>query len=316
MQVQKRPSRPELDILRLAPGLDARRGHPAIWEKLLSYHTYEAAHRQTERIYADVPDQPLPVNTFVHAGFRTYDRQTIWRLTPQGVEDYSPLITVDFRPQTRGDEWALEQLYRRIVPKKVQAAEGMQDGGSLRPPILGWWQGGSYSNYVLVEHGEVRGSAQIVRGSRGNWLQLWTDFTDPDVAGIHQLLRFSLTAISRRSSRLPVYIAVREHHGALGSVLSDYNFAPVTDRAKMVKHVFQWLREAAHAGPATLETAPNIATAPFDLGGNCHARNAHFEYSTPRSAVPVGKFQVDKIEFVPDDRSAQGEKLMLEHSLG
>ena len=76
LQVQKRPGRPELDIVRLAPGLDARRGHPAIWEKLLSHHTYEAANRRIERIYADVPDQPLPVSTFTHAGFRTYDRQT------------------------------------------------------------------------------------------------------------------------------------------------------------------------------------------------------------------------------------------------
>ena len=268
LQVQKRPGRPELDTVYLAPGLDARRGHPAIWEKLLSYHTYEAANRQIQRIYADVPDQPLPVSTFAQAGYRTYDRQTIWRLTPHGVDDYSGQITADFRPQISVDEWALEELYRRNVPKAVQAAEGMQNGDSMRPPILSWWQGGSCASYVLTENGDVRGSIQIVHGSRGSWLQPWCDFTDPDIEVMHQLMRFALTALNHWSSRLPVYVAVREHHGALGSVLSDYSFAPVTDRAMMVKHVFQWLREATHASYAAMEAAPTVATAPFDMGGN------------------------------------------------
>ena len=178
LQVQKRPGRPELDIVFLAPGLDARRGHPAIWEKLLSHHTYEAANRRIERIYADVPDQPLPVSTFAHAGYRAYDRQTIWRLTPQALDDYSHPLSADFRPQSSADEWALDALYRRVVPKEVQAAEGMQDGQRCRPPILGWWQGGSYASYVLVDRGDVAGSVQIVRGDRGNWLKsgatIWT----------------------------------------------------------------------------------------------------------------------------------------------
>lgn len=266
LQVRKRPARPEMDIVYLAPGLDARRGHPAIWEKLLSHHTYEAANRRIERIYADVPDQPLPVSTFSHAGYRTYDRQSIWRLAPQVLDDYSFLLNVNFRPQSAGDEWALQELYARIVPQAVQAAEGVRNGESVRPPILGWSQGGACASYVLVEHGEIRGSVQIVRGKYGVWLQLWCDFLDPDVTHMHQLLRFALTFVKRKSLNVPVYIAVREHHGALGTVLGDYGFAPVTDRAKMVKHVFQWVREAAYEAPAAMETAPRVATAPFDLG--------------------------------------------------
>ncbi len=269
LQAQKRPGRPELDIVFLAPGLDARRGHPAIWEKLLSHHTYEAANRRIERIYADVPDQPLPVSTFNHAGYRVYERQTIWRLTPQALDDYSSRLSADFRPQSGADEWALDALYRRVVPKEVQAAEGMQNGNSIRSPILGWWQGGSCASYVLLDRGDVRGSVQIVRGSRGNWLQLWCDFLDTDMTHMNQLLSFALTVINSRATgrtaNMPVYIAVREHHGALGTVLGDYGFAPVTDRAKMVKHVFQWLREAARAQPATMETTATVVTAPFDL---------------------------------------------------
>ena len=55
IQVQKRPRRPEYDINLLAPALDTPSGHPAIWEKLLSYTISEAAHHQTELLYVDVP---------------------------------------------------------------------------------------------------------------------------------------------------------------------------------------------------------------------------------------------------------------------
>ncbi len=270
LQVQRRPGRPELDVVHLSPGLDARRGHPAIWEKLLSFQTYEAAKHKIERVYADVPDQPLPVNTFTQTGYRTYTRQSIWRMTPAGTEDFSRHSTYDFRSQTAQDEWALAELYRRNVPQPVQMAEGMLNGDAVHPPILSWWQGGSSCSYVLTENGEVRGSIQIARGNRGNWIQPWYDFTDPDTETVHELIRFALTALHRWSSRLRVYAAVREYHGSMGSALEEYNFAPVTDRAKMVKHVHQWLREAAHAPHAAMETAPSIAAVPFDMNASGH----------------------------------------------
>jgi len=265
LQVQKRPGRPETDIARLAPGLDTPTGHPAIWEKLLSQYAQEAARLHIERIYADVPDQPLPVNTLTHVGYRTYLRQTIWRLSAQGVEDYTRGDNVEIRPQVKADEWALKQLYRRIVPEAVQLAEGMASGDALRPPILDWWHGGAYSNYLLVERGEVRGSIQVAQGRNSYWLQLWADYIDTDPSVIHQLLRFALGAIKRRSFRQPVYTTVCDYQGGLGAILMDYGFAPVTDRAKMVKHVAQWVRVPVSAAVPALENVPNVVAAPFRL---------------------------------------------------
>ena len=107
LQVKKRPGRPELDIVLLAPGLDSPEGHPAIWEKLLAHHSQEAIRQEVVRLYVDVPDQPLPVSTFTHVGFRTYARQTIWRLAPHGVEDYGDQIDGQIRPQARGGRVAV-----------------------------------------------------------------------------------------------------------------------------------------------------------------------------------------------------------------
>ena len=79
LQAQKRPGRPESDILLLTPALDTAHGHPAIWEKLLSHYSSEATQQKIARIYADVPDQPIVVNTLMHVGFRVYTRQTVGR---------------------------------------------------------------------------------------------------------------------------------------------------------------------------------------------------------------------------------------------
>ncbi len=160
---------------------------------------------------------------------------------------------------------AQTSFYRRIVPEAIQLAEGMASGDALRPPILDWWHGGAYSNYLLVERGEVRGSIQVAQGRNSYWLQLWADYIDTDPSVIHQLLRFALGAIKRRSFRQPVYTTVCDYQGGLGAILMDYGFAPVTDRAKMVKHVAQWVRVPVSAAVPALENVPNVVAAPFRL---------------------------------------------------
>jgi hypothetical protein len=79
LQMVRRSERPEADLLWLAPSLDAPNGHPAIWNKLLSHLAHDAGSQGIERIYADVPDQPLLVNTFAAVGFQPFCRQTVWR---------------------------------------------------------------------------------------------------------------------------------------------------------------------------------------------------------------------------------------------
>ncbi|MCC6455223.1 MAG: hypothetical protein IT328_09800 [Caldilineaceae bacterium] len=269
LQVQKRPGRPEAEITSLAPGLDAARGHPVIWEKLLSYYNAVAAQQQITRIYVDVPDQPLPVNTFSHVGFRTYARQSIWRLARHELTTYPHPNPTNIRPQTKADEWALRQLYTRVVPQSVQVAEGVDGPTPVKPPILDWWQVGASSSFVLEQRGDVVGAVQIVYGQRGYWLQLWADFYNPDSHVVHQLVRHSLATIAQedvqRSVNQPVYVGVCDYHGSLGTLLSDYGFAPITDRAKMVRPVMQWVRELALEPSVILKRTAPVIGAPFIL---------------------------------------------------
>ena len=127
-----------------------------LFGRSLSQYAQEAARLHIERIYADVPDQPLPVNTLTHVGYRTYSRQTIWRLSAQGVEDYTRGNNVEIRPQVKADEWALKQFYRRIVPEAIPISRGhgvLGDAASADSGLVAWRR---HSTYLLVERGEVR----------------------------------------------------------------------------------------------------------------------------------------------------------------
>lgn len=263
LQAQKRPGRHEADLLLLAPALDTSRGHPAIWEKLLSHYSNEATQQGIARLYVDVPDQPLPVASFTHVGFRVYTRQTIWRLPATGLSWFGDQLADNVRPQQKDDDWGLRRLYARVTPQPVQQAEGQQMHELVNPPILDWWQPFVRTSFVLLEKNQIEGCIRIGYGQRGIWLQIWVDTTSPDSTPIHQLLRFALTEIWKHNARKPIYLGVRDYHGALGTVLSDYGFAPFTDRAKMVKHLLQWIKATESAMNPLLETVPDAVAAPY-----------------------------------------------------
>jgi hypothetical protein len=264
LQAQKRHGRPEADILLLAPALDTTWGHPVIWQKLLAYYINEAPQSQVTRVYADVPDQPLLVNTFSQVGFRVYARQTIWRLADYTLATLPIAHTQSIRPQNRQDEWALQRLYDRVTPSTVQQVKGFDADLAVKSPILDWWHAGTQKSYVLEEKGEIQGCVQVAYGPSGVWVQLWADMHQPDTHFVHDLIRFGLTVIRQDQVQLPIYVGVNEYDGALGTILSDYGFAPFTDRARMVKQLVQWVKTVVPTlAPVALEAVGEVAPTPY-----------------------------------------------------
>ena len=247
LQAQKRVGRPEADILFLAPALDDSAGHPVIWKKLLNHYAQEAAQQQIERIYADAPDQPLPVSTFAQVGFKVYARQTIWRLVHYPGQRPLTDAEASIRLQLPADNWGLAQLYRRMTPAAVRLAQGEETDEGEQSPILRCARLNGCLSFVMERQGEIVGCVQIRNGRRGVWLDLWADMLDPKQDVIRALLNQALVVVREQSMRLPVYIGVCDYHGGLGSVLEEYGFAPFTDRARMVKAVKQWVRDPALA---------------------------------------------------------------------
>lgn len=259
LQAQKRPGRPEADILALAPALDTPSGHPAVWEKLLSYYLHDAALQGIQRIYVDAPDQPLPVRTFANVGFQVYQRQTIWRLVASDVIDYSDGPPATIRPQQSRDEWGLLRLYSLVTPKAIQAAEGAFGDTAADPPILQRWFTGEFRSFVLLDGGEIAGCIQAAIGSTGVWLHLWANLQRADGLVPRQLLFYALKALGQLNERRPIYIPVAEHHGGVTPLLTELGFAPFTDQAKMVRPIVQWAMEVEPVRTAPLEVAHEAA---------------------------------------------------------
>ena len=239
IQLRKRLNRPEADIVFLTPDLAAPNGHPAIWQKLIPHAVHAATKMDILRVYVDLPDQPLPVETVSHVGFSLYCRETILRLSrPRPTAD----IWTDVRAETPQDAWALQQLYARSTPKPVQQAEGIQaESDESKPPILQGWLPGDSDGFVLLEQGEILGYLRITEGVRGVWLDVWLD---PGFrpGQFNQLIHFASAHLHRTHVFKPIYIGVRDYQGGLKGVLGDFGFAPVTDRVRMVKHVMAWAK--------------------------------------------------------------------------
>ncbi|MEX1021072.1 MAG: hypothetical protein WDZ49_15530, partial [Litorilinea sp.] len=298
LQARRRKARREVDILCLAPTLVSAEGHPAIWEKLLGHYNQVAAQQRIERIFADVDDQPLPVATFSHAGYRVYSRQTIWRLSPHRIDDYAGVISAYIRPQAAADRWGLTRLYAQTVPKPVQMAEGA-GGANAAPPIFHWPHCGVCTAYVLEENQEIHGLIQIVEGQRGVWFQLWVDSNNPNPYRIHELLRYGLSVLHRRAVHKPVYVGVHDYQRGLNAALTDYGFAPVTDLARMVRPVTQWVRDVQTVTAHRLETSPQIAIAPFDAPPLARKHVPHFQAVTPTEGAPGRQPPCGKSVFEP-----------------
>jgi len=262
LQVRHNPTTRDAEILCLAPSLDAPLGHPAIWNKLLSNLIHDAGGLGFERIYADVPDQPLLVNTFSAVGFEPFCRQVIWRsfepaaaLNPQRAKQIAS-------PRLAADDWDLAQLYLRTVPEQVRSAEGLT-GERATTAIIENLRPEQGVIYVIRADGELTGAFQLQRGQRGTWLRIWGDTLQPDGHDLRILLTQAALVVVESRSPTPLYFASSDFQGGLGIILDELGFAPFCDRVRMVKQVVKWVRESVPSPAAVVETTSEIMPTTF-----------------------------------------------------
>ena len=284
LQTQKRSGAPEVDIVCLAPGLDSPTGHPAIWNKLLSHFLQNLMQNGIERIYANVSDQPLPVNTFAGVGFQVYARQTIWRLFSPDATRCPQLCGSDFRPKSEADNLPLIMLYLRTVPARVQQAEGWVESQNTLPPFLRSWSAEHGLTFVLLSQNVICGAVRITTGRRGSWLEWWADTLTPDESVVSQLFAIGLNLIAENGWATPVYTTVEDYHGGITPILGDLGFAPSSDRVRMVKYVVKWVRETATAPVGVIETTSEVVPSPYAPPDTVHfSAHAHTSLHSNRN---------------------------------
>ncbi len=256
IQLRIRPHTHEADVTLLSPALDARRGHPAIWQKLLTCSAQHIFRHNVCRLFSDLPDQPLLVNTFRQAGFAPLTQVTVWRLDSASLA----LSDVNLRPQRPADAPDLEKLYQRITPLPIQQLEtGLATDHPEEdriPPILSNPHPVHMSGYALDDDRGpgLAGCVQILWGKSGAWIRLWVDTNDPDMRNARLLLDFALQRIEEAPRVRRACIGVRAYQTGINALLSDYGFAPFTDRMFMVRNILQWQRRAVDHRMPALET--------------------------------------------------------------
>ena len=263
LQIVRRTDRPEADLLWLAPSLDAPNGHPAIWNKLLSHLAHEAGSQGIERVYADVPDQPLLVNTFAAVGFQPFCRQTIWRCFDPSAVIVEADVASAAHPRTSGDDWDLLRLYVATVPEPVQSAEGAIGAPEGVAPIVENLRPDLGVTIVVRTAHELVGAFQLLRGVHGTWLQIWIDTLQPDPRNVRTLFGHALTIVTHQQWPAPLYFAASDFQAGLDGLLDELGFAPFRDRVRMVKHVIKWVRESVSNPIPVVETAGEVAPPSF-----------------------------------------------------
>ena len=112
------------------------------------------------------------------------------------------------------------------------------------------------SGYVLDDDRGpgLAGSVQLLWGKRSAWIRLWVDTNNPDPHNARLLLEFALQRIDEAPHVNRAYIGVRAYQTGLNAHLSDYGFAPFTDRMLMVRNILQWQRRTVDHRIPKLET--------------------------------------------------------------
>ncbi len=245
-QLMKRASRPEADLLHIAPAAPFaetdERTIEVIWNRLLGHCSLAAASHSLQRIFASAPEGCFEQTSLKQAGFSHYARERIYRLVTAPV---TAERAAGIRPQLPRDSWALQRLYARGTPRLVQQAEGAM-GGNAGAPLLSWWEPHEWDGLVWEPAGEVRGAVQVHRGRAGHWLRVLgaNELSAREVRLLigQGLQRLTEKVAPRDGSDDAVYVTVRDYDVNLSAALTGFGFALFMERARMVKHTSAGVR--------------------------------------------------------------------------
>lgn len=256
VQMRERRTRPEADVLFMAPALTDD-VNSNVWHHLLTHLCRQAGERGIERLFARPPEGGEEAHLFSQVGFNVYTREDVFRLTSGNQTKASPVPGVNIRPYRSEDIIAVQQLYTAVASRLVQQAENAPGQGRLSPLDV-WSTTGDRGGYILEKQGEVVGYLTPSRPGRiGHWLYVLLHPQAYDHAS--DLLAHGLATLQDAPPR-PIYCGVREYQGGLRAVLEDMGFQRFASRALMVKHITVRVTDPVRAMRPALDKRAEITT--------------------------------------------------------
>ena len=261
-QMQKRPARPEADLLLLAPHLNAHIDADDIWGRLLSHCSIEAGKFGIQRLYATLPDDGEMLELFKQVGFSLYAKEDVFRLE-QITRPEDATGASQIRPYREEDAWALQRLYAANTPRLVQQADGKTNGDA--------WAGREANAdfaFVIEHKGDVTGAVQVETGEMGHWLRLQGNTQETEQ--MKSLLLRGLQVLAQHPA-LPVYCAVRDYQGGLCALLADLGFQPFATWNRLIRYTVARVKEAALKTVPALERGVEPTMSVGHNGNSGHA---------------------------------------------
>ena len=241
-------------LLQVNPRLDEDEDAPTVWNRLTGHTVTVAAELGIERVFACAGDRSPEHEALLQAGFNSYTREEIYRLSP----DAHPQAAAQngIRPEQATDQWGIGQLYRAITPHLVQRAELPAADAELEwlCSPMSWSQG---EGLILEDRAGIAGYGHLTPGRVGHWLHLLVHRRA--YASVGPLLDYAL-ALLNYYPPYPVYCAVREYQGGIRAQLEDRGFERTDVQCCMVRHTTARVTEAARSLVPGLETRAEAPT--------------------------------------------------------
>lgn len=254
LQAIRRGERPEWDITFLAPRPGLVVDPTLSWRALLEYAIRQAVRRGIYRVYVAVSGESAFASFFQEMSFSLYRKETIYKLVSE-VPGPGTVPRGVIRPYTVEDEWEFKRLWRRVTPRVVLAAEGVGLNNGLGLPFA-WDARADQQVRVWDVAGELRGAVALRSGRKAYWMRVLVE--REALEGLDGLLAAGLYLADKRAWR-PVYCAVPDYMGGVGSVLLDHGFVPWGERVLLVRHL---------ALPAPVEAlAQQVVNTLLEMGG-------------------------------------------------
>jgi hypothetical protein len=229
VQVSEDASGAAWDLAYLAPSLDYNLNACSTWCRMLGHLILLAAEYGVERICARSGEDAEAEDLFRRAGFTAVSREEVFALDQEAKPAPLPRGLRRAVPQ---DQWALDELYRQVVPKVVQQAEGCVPRWAVpQQRVVG--QRSATEQYVWADKGRMLAYLRLTKTARGSWLEA---LTRPEQRGdVLPQLRYLLTRAAP-SAQSPVYCPVPDHTVGLGWLLRTLGFESYTRQVLLVAH--------------------------------------------------------------------------------
>jgi hypothetical protein len=245
-QFRQRADKAVAQLTFLAPEPQVDEVHD--WSYLLEAITFEAGKRGAHLISAEIPEHHPAFQAFRLAGFAVFSRQVILRRDP-AVINGSGSDPALLRPVIDQDAFGINVLYGNTVPRLLQQAEPLADGGEC-------------DGLIYERDGQIAGYLAVIEGRNGIVIK---PYFHPEVYEQAPTIILSALSYTPHVDRLPVYLYARAYQDWLRGALDEVEFRPWAHQALMVKYT---LVRVGRGETLPLEAAPlrpPVADGPIPL---------------------------------------------------